>query len=103
MGHSVSVASCAACLLSLLLIATSAGAAATPEVAAPRLREARVEVTPPTRGHGRYRVAASLSPAPSPALKGDAGAVTFIARLGAKGLPMCPVPGALFSDGFESP
>jgi len=65
-------------LASLLMLA----ALAAPDP--PVLREAVFERAPPAP-HGRFRIAAALE------------------RADAAPKALCPIPGAIFADGFESP
>ena len=79
-------------------------AAAEPQAPERTLRAAGFEPAPAALGQGRFRLRARLHPAPAPHLDGRTGPLKLTAALGPKAnLAACPLPGAIFSDGFEAP
>ena len=95
-------------LVLLVLLAFDAGvsvaAATEPQATSMALRAARLESVPPAVGAGRFRLRAQLQPAPAPALTGQTRGLKLSAALATKATTAsCPVPGTVFSDGFESP
>jgi hypothetical protein len=83
-----------------------AGASAGPTCAesALELRQASVVATPHRIVTPRFRLSARLQARPArPVSTGD-GARRIEAVLGAKAaFALCPAPGAIFADGYESP
>ena len=68
------------------------------------LRAAAFEAAPPVLGQGRFRLSARLHAAPAPAVTGEMRTLKLHAVLAPKAtVASCPLPGAIFSDGYESP
>lgn len=68
------------------------------------LRAASFEPASPAVGAGRFRLSARLHPAPLPHVAGQAHSLELNAALAPKASgATCPLPGAIFADGFESP
>ena len=68
------------------------------------LRGAALEAAPPALEGGRFRLRARLQAAPPGAVGGRTHPLKLRAVLAPKAsVASCPLPGALFSDGFESP
>jgi hypothetical protein len=87
-----------------LLFASSCAAAGETGAAARTLRASRLEPAPASIGTGRFRLRAQWQPAPAPALSGRSGRLQLSAALAAKAAAAsCPLPGTIFSDGFEAP
>lgn len=89
----------------LALPAAAAGATDGPgRPARPALRGAALEALPPALEGGRFRLRARLHAAPPATVGGRMRALELRAVLAPKAsVASCPLPGALFSDGFESP
>lgn len=69
----------------------------------PRFRlEARLESQPETRFGQRFALRADLRPHPARSNQEAAG-LSLKAILSPSGGPLCPIPGQIFGDGFESP
>lgn len=69
----------------------------------PRFRvEARLEPQPETRTGPRFELRADLRPHPARSAQESAG-LSLKAVLSPSGDPLCPIPGQIFGDGFESP
>lgn len=69
----------------------------------PRFRvEARLEPHPETRTGPRFELRADLRPYPARSAQESAG-LSLKAALSPSGDPLCPIPGQIFSDGFELP
>jgi hypothetical protein len=68
------------------------------------LRAATLEPAPNGSGSDRFRLRARLQPAPAPAADARAGRLKLGAALAPKAsTAACPLPGAIFADGYESP
>ena len=87
-----------------LFVASSHAMAGEADPAARTLRAARLEPAPATVGTGRFRLRAQWQPAPAPGLTDPSRRLHLSAALAAKATAAsCPLPGTIFSDGFESP
>ena len=87
-----------------LFVASSHAIAGEADPAARTLRGARLEPAPAALGTGRFRLRAQWQPAPASALGDRSRRLQLSAALAAKATAAsCPLPGTIFSDGFESP
>lgn len=93
-------------LIALLLLPTAPARAAGSDgrPATRTLRAATLEPVPVHMDGGRFRLRARLQPAPARAISGELSLLKLDAVFAAKAsAAACPLAGALFSDGFESP